>query len=127
LELKPIGILHSCFPEKFGTPRQSLMVPEAEGWIELLPWVQPELSLTDLEKFSHLWVISWFHRHGTQFTKPKVHPPRKEGESTGGFACRSPHRFNPIGLSVVKIVRVEPPKIFVQGLDLVDGTPILDV
>jgi tRNA-Thr(GGU) m(6)t(6)A37 methyltransferase TsaA len=103
------------------------MVPEAEGWIELYPWVHPELSMTDLEKFSHLWVISWFHRHGNQFAKPKVHPPRREGESTGVFACRSPHRFNPIGLSVFKIIRVEPPRIYVQGLDLVDGTPVLDI
>lgn len=127
LNLKPIGVIRSCFPAKFGTPRQSLLVPEAEGWIELYPWVQPQLSLEGLSHFSHLWVLSWFHLSGASFTKPKVHPPRKGGTSTGVFACRSPHRMNPIGLSVLKIQKVEPPRIYVEGLDLVDGTPVLDI
>ena len=127
LTMKPVGVIRSCFPAKFGSPRQSLMVPEAEGWIELYSWTQPELATEGLVKFSHLWVLSWFHLSGEGFSKPKVHPPRKGGESTGVFACRSPHRFNPIGLSVFEIIKVEAAKIHIRGLDLVDGTPVLDI
>lgn len=127
LELKPIGIVRSCYPDKFGTPRQSGLVPESRGVLEFFPEVQPEESLQGLEGFSHLWVLFWFHQNKASRFHAKVHPPRLGGESRGVFATRSPHRPNPIGLSVLKILKINKDTVEIQGLDLVDGTPILDI
>lgn len=127
MELKPIGFLKSCYPDKFGTPRQSGLVRAATAELKLLPEFQPELSLQGLEEFSHLWVIFHFHKNTNLIFRPKVHPPRMGGKSAGVFATRSPHRPNPIGLSLAKIERIEKGTLFLSGLDLIEGTPIFDI
>lgn len=129
---KPIGFLRSCYPEKFGTPRQPGLVPQATGELEILPEFQGELALEGLSEFSHVWLIFGFHRNrDDQATeskyRPKVHPPRLGGKSIGVFATRSPHRPNPIGLSLVKLEKVEGRRLFVSGIDLIDGTPVYDI
>lgn len=125
--IEPIGYLRSCYPDRFGTPRQSGLVTQAQGMLEIFPHLQPEFALEGLSGFSHLWLIFGFHRNTNALYRPKVHPPRLGGESIGVFATRSPHRPNPLGLSLVKLERVEAPRIFLSGVDLIDGTPIYDI
>ncbi len=103
------------------------MTSSADAVIELFPHVQPEQSLQGLADFSHLWVVYWFHQNSNTRFHAKVHPPRLGGESIGVFATRSPHRPNPIGLSLVKIEKIQGAEIFVSGVDFVEGTPILDL
>jgi tRNA-Thr(GGU) m(6)t(6)A37 methyltransferase TsaA len=88
---------------------------------------QPEQALEGLEGFSHLWVIFEFHQNKTSGYHAKVHPPRLGGKQMGVFATRSPHRPNNIGLSLVKIEKIVKDEIWVSGVDLVDGTPVLDI
>lgn len=126
-DFKPIGYVQSCYPDKFGTPRQPGLVPDAKAFLKLLPEVQPEISLTGLNEFSHLWVIFVFHKNNSARFHAKVHPPRLGGETRGAFATRSPHRPNPIGLSLVKILSVEADGVWVSGVDLIQDTPILDI
>ena len=126
--LKPIAYLRTPFAEKFGVPRQSGLVPEAEGRIEFLPeFAAPEFT-RGLEAFSHLWLIMGFHLNAKWTGSAVVRPPRLGGnDAVGVFASRSPNRPNPIGLSVVRILAVEPGVIRVAGVDAVDGTPVFDV
>lgn len=125
--MEPIGYIKSCFRDKFGTPRQSGLVAESWAEISFRPDVQAEQALQGLEGFSHLWLIWIFHQNKTARYHAKVHPPRLQGKTMGVFATRTPHRPNPIGLSLVKIVKIEDGIITVAGADLVDGTPILDI
>lgn len=127
IPLKIIGRVETCYPDKFGTPRQPGLVPAARGFLRFSRELQPELALEGLARFSHLWVVFLFHQLKDYQFKPKVHPPRLNGESMGVFASRSPHRPNPIGLSLVTIESVENDGIWLGGVDLVDGTPVLDV
>jgi tRNA (adenine37-N6)-methyltransferase len=132
LNLNVIGVLRSCYHDKFGTPRQSGLVPEATGFIELDSKFYPEAALGGLQSFSHLWILFWFHQNANKTFHPVVHPPRLLGQKMGVWATRSPHRPNPIGLSVVKIDRIAAneggsARIYVSGIDLVDGTPVLDI
>ena len=125
--LNIIGHVESCYKTKFGAPRQSGLVKSSFGRIKIRKNLQPEECLEGLEKFSHLWVIFLFHQNTNHIFRPKIHPPRLAGRSIGTFATRSPHRPNPIGLSVLKIEKVAAPYIYVSGLDLIDQTPILDI
>lgn len=125
--LEPIGIFESCFRDKFGVPRQPGLVPAATGKLKIRADLQPEQALVGLQGFSHLWLIWVFHQNRVARYHSKVHPPRLEGQSQGLFATRSPHRPNPIGLSLVEIIKVEGDTIWVAGADLMDGTPVLDV
>ncbi|UPT73665.1 MAG: tRNA (N6-threonylcarbamoyladenosine(37)-N6)-methyltransferase TrmO [Elusimicrobiota bacterium] len=125
--LRVIGHLRSCFREKFGTPRQPLLVPGATASLTIAREHLPEHSLDGLGLFSHVWLLSYFHLNTNKMVRPKIHPPRLKGKSVGLFASRSPHRPSPIGLSLAKLVRVEGHTIHLSGIDLVDGTPILDV
>ncbi len=93
----------------------------------MLPQLQPELALDGLEKFSHVWLIFGFHRNTNSTYRPKVHPPRLEGKTTGVFATRSPHRPNSLGLSLVRLDKIEGSTLFFSGVDLIDGTPIYDI
>jgi tRNA-Thr(GGU) m(6)t(6)A37 methyltransferase TsaA len=127
LKLRPIAFAKSVYRDKFGVPRQSGLVPEAMAFLRFLPEVQPEISLQGLEQFSHLWVIWLFHKNSNDRFHAKVHPPRLNGKSMGLFATRSPHRPNPIGLSLVKLVKLESTGVWVSGVDLLSGTPILDI
>lgn len=131
-EFTPVGIVHSCYKEKFGTPRQPGLIPSAEAVIELVePYNQPDY-IRELEQFSHLWLVFIFHQHVGKEIKATVRPPRLGGNKRiGVFASRSPFRPNPLGLSVVRIKSIENKagrvSIVVSGVDLIDGTPILDI
>ncbi len=125
--LRVIGHLRSCFREKFGTPRQPRLTPAATAELTVAREFLPEHSLAGLSRFSHVWLISYFHLNTNKKFLPKVHPPRLRGATIGLFASRSPHRPAPIGLSVARLVKVEAATLHLAGVDLVDGTPILDV
>jgi len=128
----PIGIIHSCFKEKFGIPRQACLVSETRAALEMLPPYDREEAFRGLEEFSHIWVCFIFHECIRENWKPTVRPPRLGGNKrTGVFATRSGFRPNPIGLSAVKLetVRKEKGKIFLdlKGIDFLDKTPVLDI
>lgn len=125
--MEPIGHLESCFKDKFGTPRQPGLVKNAWARLKIRADLQPEESLQGLEGFSHVWLVWVFHQNKIARFHAKVKPPRLGGDSMGVFATRSPHRPNPIGLSLVELISVDKDGITVAGADLVDGTPILDI
>ena len=125
--MNPIGHIESCYKDKFGTPRQPGLVSKSWARLKIRGDLQPEQALEGLEGFSHVWLIWVFHQNKVSKYHAKVHPPRLGGKSMGLFATRTPHRPNPIGLSLVELVKVEKDGIIVAGADLVDGTPILDI
>lgn len=130
--MKPIGIIHSCFREKFGIPRQSGLVSEARATLELLPPYHLPEAVRGLEGFSHLWLIFAFHGIPAGHWQPTVRPPRLGGhQRLGVFATRSPFRPNPIGLSAVRLEQIEIEQgrvvLHLAGVDLLDGTPVLDI
>ena len=126
LPLKTLGIVQSPYPKRMGTPRQGALVPSSRGCIQFVQSVPPEL-LDGIDQYSHLWVIFQFHENTSLATskKTKIRPPRGGGIKVGMMATRSPHRPNPLGLSLVTIDRWEPSnrKLYIKALDLVDGTP----
>ena len=130
---RPIGFLRTPFVEKNGTPRQGCVCPSSVATLRLEigggkgSGLNGSHSLECLSSFSHAWILFVFHLNGNQATKSKVQPPRLDGQKVGLFATRTPHRPNPIGLSLVKIDGVEGDTIHFSGVDLVDGTPVLDV
>lgn len=128
----PIGIIRSCFPEKFGVPQQPRLAPAATAELELLGPAARAETVRGLEAFSHLWVLFLFHHNLTEGWRPTVRPPRLGGRTrVGVLASRSPFRPNPIGLSAVELVEVQtgPGRVLLRlrGVDLVDGTPVLDI
>lgn len=130
--MEPIGIVRSCFDERFGTPRQPGLVPASTARLELLPPFDHEDMLRGLDGFSHVWIIYHFHANQHGRWSPTVRPPRLGGNSrTGVLATRSPFRPNPIGLSVVELEAVVTGSdwrgLKLRNHDLVDGTPVLDV
>ena len=133
MELKQIAYIVTDFDEKFGIPRQSGRVPELLGRIVFLPEYSNADALRGLEDFSHIWVLFDFDKaHRDGFT-PTVRPPRLGGNvKKGVFATRSPFRPNPIGLSSVKLLKIENDKkyglsLIVSGVDLLNNTPIYDI
>jgi tRNA-Thr(GGU) m(6)t(6)A37 methyltransferase TsaA len=127
MTFEPIGFLESCYPDKFGTPRQPGLAPSSKARLKILPQYQPQQALEGLSQFSHVWVIFIFHQNSNSRFHAKVHPPRLEGDSIGVFATRSPHRPNPIGLSLVELEKIEGDTLLLRGVDLVNGTPVLDI
>lgn len=131
LILRPIGVVRSPYHERYGTPRQAPVVQgvageqAADAWIELDRTQVPREALRDLEGFSHLWVIAWLDRN--QGWRPTVRPTRGPKVRRGVFATRSPHRPNPLALSALRLVGVDGFKLRVKGIDLLDGTPVLDI
>lgn len=125
--VRAIGVLESDFKEKFGTPRQPQLVPASAARLRIFKEFIPEQSLKGLEEFSHVWLLSWFHLNTNKRFKSTVHPPRLKGRTVGVFASRSPHRPSPIGLSLARLERVEKDTLYFSQIDLVDGTPILDI
>lgn len=125
--MKQIGWIESCYPDKFGTPRQPGLNPSSTAKIHLDKEWQPASSLEGLSEYSHLWILFVFHLNTNKIFHAKVHPPRLGGQAMGVFATRSPHRPNPIGLSVVKIEKIEEGVIYISGIDIVHGTPVLDI
>ena len=131
--IKIIARIRSDFPEKFGIPRQSGVVPETRAEIVFeKPYQNPD-ALRGVEGFSHLWLIWGFSACERDAWSPTVRPPRLGGNvRMGVFATRSPFRPNPIGLSSVTLEEVrlhtpEGPVLVVGGADLMDGTPIYDI
>ncbi|TBR17598.1 tRNA (N6-threonylcarbamoyladenosine(37)-N6)-methyltransferase TrmO [bacterium] len=125
--VRVIGVLRSPFREKFGTPRQGNLAPGAFATLKVVDEYTPEQSLQGLEGFSHVWLLSSFHLNTNKKFLPKVHPPRLKGRTVGLFASRSPHRPSPVGLTLARLVKVEGDTLHLAGVDLIDGTPILDV
>jgi tRNA (adenine37-N6)-methyltransferase len=127
-ELRPVAHLRTPFVEKFGVPRQSGLVPAAEGRVEFLPEFSAPEFVRGLEDFSHIWLITGFHLNPAWDGAATVRPPRLGGnERVGVFASRSPQRPNGLGLSLVELLAIEPGALRVGGVDLVDGTPVYDV
>mmetsp|Transcript_31345 Transcript_31345/g.35075 ORF Transcript_31345/g.35075 Transcript_31345/m.35075 type:complete len:502 (-) Transcript_31345:2704-4209(-) len=137
LVVKPIGVVRSIYRLCVGTPRQGLLAQDARGRIELAKLGNSSTrdSVSGLEGFSYIWVLFNFHLN-TQSTrariKSKISPPALGGKKVGVFCTRSPHRYNPIGITLCKLDRVEikgPHEVIlhVSGLDLVDGTPVIDI
>ena len=124
LPLRPIGVVRTPFASKVEAPRQGVVAAGVEGRIELYPESGFEHALEDLGSWERLWLLTWFDR--AENWRPKVQPPRSN-RRRGVFATRSPHRPNPIGLTCVRLVRVEGLTIVVRDLDLLDGTPVIDV
>jgi tRNA-Thr(GGU) m(6)t(6)A37 methyltransferase TsaA len=120
----PIGVVRSPFHERSQAPRQPAAAGAAAGRVELLPGRGLEDALSDIEHWDYLWLIVWFH-HNKGF-RPKVLPPRST-RKRGVFATRAPYRPNPIGISAVRLERVEGLTLHVKNLDLLDGTPVLDI
>ncbi|RJG47625.1 tRNA (N6-threonylcarbamoyladenosine(37)-N6)-methyltransferase TrmO [Motilimonas pumila] len=132
MELDPIARVRSPYKEKFAIPRQPGLVTAAKGRIEFLAGYQNDEMLQGIEQFSHLWLIFVFHHTQEQGWKPSVRPPRLGGNAKMGvLASRSTFRPNPIGLSVVKLENVirldKDVSLEISGMDLVDGTPLLDI
>lgn len=133
LILKPIAYMHNAFSGKFGVPRQSGLAPELMGKLVFeKPYVNRD-AFRGLEGYSHLWLVWGFSEVYTAAWSPTVRPPRLGGNKRMGvFATRSPFRPNPLGLSCVKIEKLDldapdGPVLVVSGADLMDGTPIYDI
>ncbi len=125
LALTPIGYLHCEEKYPYDAPHQPLQTTlPNRAIIKLLPQHNFEQALHDLEGFSHIWLIFQFHQNNDW--KPKVLPPRGT-RKIGMFATRSPHRPNPIGMTAVKLCAIQGLSLTIEGHDLLDGTPILDI
>ena len=128
---KPIGFIRSPFKEKFGIPRQPGLAPNARATLELVHPYNREESVRGLDEFTHVWISFLFHGVDEEHFRPMVRPPRLGGNRRlGVFATRSTHRPNRIGLSAVKLDRVDTSdgvKLFLSGVDLLHETPVLDI
>lgn len=131
--LKPIAHIHNDFPDKFGIPRQSGLVNSLKAEIIFEPEYRNPAAFRGLEDYSHIWLIWGFSESMRSSWSPTVRPPRLGGNTRMGvFATRSPFRPNSIGLSSVRLERIEfhlerGPILHILGADLMDGTPIFDI
>lgn len=136
--VQPIGEIHSCYRQCIGTPRQGLLAPASRATIKLNSHISPE-SLVGLETFSHVWITFKFHLNTNTLKESKNFSSRSTfnakitlpmlKKKLGVFATRSPHRPNPVGVTLAKIVGFDKKTrtVFLEGCDLVQGTPVLDV
>jgi tRNA (adenine37-N6)-methyltransferase len=124
----PIGLVRTPFKDRLSAPRQPAAAEGVPGTLELFGGSGYEHALEDLEGFDHLVVLFVFHRNEEEGRgwRPKVLPPRST-KRRGVFATRSPHRPNPIGMSVVELVRVEGLVVHVRNVDMLDESPLLDI
>lgn len=119
---RSIGIIHTPHKSAEGTPIQPLKAKGCRGTVEIDPELTP--ALQDLSGFERIWLICWFHRSN----KPKlIVKPYMQDHLRGLFATRAPSRINPIGLSSVRLLKVEGNILEVEDVDMLDGTPILDI
>ena len=122
IKFNPIGIIHSPFKQMEGTPIQSSAAKDAEGMIEIFPEFVDGLS--DLEGFSHIQLLFYFHLSKKFTLKVK---PYMDNELHGVFATRAPSRPNPIGLSVVNLIKIDGNILHIKNMDMIEGTPLLDI
>ncbi|MBW1716924.1 MAG: tRNA (N6-threonylcarbamoyladenosine(37)-N6)-methyltransferase TrmO [Deltaproteobacteria bacterium] len=122
IRYKPIGVIHSQFRQPKGTPIQPTGAQGIDGRVEVFP--EYAQGLKDLEGFSHVILIYHFHLSKGVSLKVK---PFMDSEAHGVFAMRGPSRPNPIGISVVRLVKIEDNMLHIQDIDIVDGTPLLDI
>ena len=133
MTLDPIGIVRSCFGEKFAVPRQPGLCPSAWGDLVFHPPYRSRDAVRGLEGFSHVWLIFAFHETTAHGWSPTVRPPRLGGnQRVGVFASRSTFRPNGLGLSLVRLEGIDfdspdAPVLKLGGLDLIDGTPVYDI
>lgn len=133
IKMHAIAHIHSDFPEKFGIPRQSGIIDELQSTVVFEPEYRNPAAFRGIEGFSHLWLLWQFSECADKDWSPTVRPPRLGGNTRMGvFATRSPFRPNHIGLSCVRLLKIDfksenAPILRVAGADLMDGTPILDV
>ena len=127
MQFTPIGIFYGDAVYKYDAPRQGRLFAGHPGRIELAPGNNYEMALRDLDGFERIWVIFQFHENEgwRPTTRPPV-PPRGK-DRVGTFASRSPYRPNPIGLSCVRLLKVEGLTLYVDEADLLNGTPVLDI
>ena len=129
MQVRAIGKIVSPYTKRMGTPRQPQLVPSSRGFIDLDQ--VPQASVAGITDYSHIWIIFEFHANtDLNITKrTKIRPPRGGGIKVGQLATRSPHRPNPIGLSLVKVEKWDETnrRLYISGLDLVHGTPVLDI
>jgi len=131
-EVKPIGILHSPFKEKFGIPRQAGLIHSVHAHIEFFSPYNDANAFKGLESFSHIWLTFGFHQNNVEKWRPLIRPPRLGGnEKVGVFASRSSFRPNGLGMSVVKLIDVETENnitcLKIDCPDILDGSPIFDI
>ncbi len=122
LTLHAISVIHSPHVRPEQTPIQPVFAEGVQGWAELLP--EYAAGLEDLEGFSHLWLVYWFHQAGP--ARLTVQPFLQDA-THGVFATRAPTRPNPIGLSLVRLVRRADCVLHIEDVDILDGTPLLDI
>ncbi len=133
ISMQIIAHIHSDFPEKFGIPRQSGIIEELKSTIVFEPEYRNAAALRGLEGYSHIWLLWQFSECAGKAWSPTVRPPRLGGNTRMGvFASRSPFRPNPIGLSCVRLEKMDydaanAPVLHIAGADLMDDTPILDI
>jgi tRNA-Thr(GGU) m(6)t(6)A37 methyltransferase TsaA len=132
MKIEPIGVLRTCFGEKFAVPRQPGLCPSAWGKLFFHEAYRGEDFLRGIDGFSHVWLIFGFHETLDRGWSPTVRPPRLGGnQRVGVFASRSTHRPNGLGLSLCRLDGIEPtstgPALLLGGVDLIDGTPVYDV
>ena len=128
MEIKAIAHIYTDFKEKFGIPRQFGRVPSLMGKIVFEPQFSNPEAIRGLSEFSHIWLIFGFNEAEYKEGTMTVRPPRLGGNTrVGVFASRAPFRPNSLGLSCVKIERIEQGEILVSGVDILDGTPIYDI
>jgi tRNA-Thr(GGU) m(6)t(6)A37 methyltransferase TsaA len=122
MTIKPIGVIHSSFTESEGSPIQPVYAKDSEGIVEVYePYRQ---ALKDIEGFERIWLIYWFHK-AAEF-RPIVKPYLDTVER-GLFATRAPCRPNPIGISPVRLLRIEDGRLYIAQVDILDGSPLLDI
>ncbi len=132
MEIEPIGVISSCYKEKFGIPRQPALVPLGKASLIMAEGYQQQEMLDGLAEFSHIWLIFGFHATLEQGWKASVRPPRLGGNKrVGVFASRSMYRPNGLGLSVCKLdsISTRGDKVALQlsGVDMLDATPVYDI
>lgn len=126
---RPVGYIRTAYATKNGTPRQGVVCPQVRAELRISRDIfsNPSHSLQGLKEFRYVWLIFWFHLNQVSSAKAKIRPPRMGGRSTGVFSTRSPHRPNPVGLTLAYLEEVSGDTLTLTGVDLVDGTPVLDV
>lgn len=128
MEIKPIAYIHTDFKEKFGIPRQSGRVKELLGKVVFEPEFKKCDAIRGIDEYSHLWLIFGFSKANYKEKTMTVRPPRLGGNKRIGiFASRSPYRPNSLGLSCVKLEKIEDGALVVSGVDILDSTPIYDI